>query len=170
MSLHPRGLIALSSAGSNALAEALRKLPNDLADPVPLCERIAQLLDVVVPLTESAELSDEDRAILVEFCQSDQRLLRFAEMSRAVDVETLESRLRAFPSIVTIHVLDNSFPLCGFSRDLPGQWPTGHIGIYPEEYLVTYAACLDPEHELHAVVRYVMCEGCEREMTDSGAS
>lgn len=54
--------------------------------------------------------------------------------------------------------------LCAFSREAPSQWPFGHIWIRIEEYERTAVACADPEHPLHWLARYTMCEGCEREL------
>jgi len=79
------GLLQLSPAGGHALYSALLSLPDDHAAPVPLCERIAQLLDVVVPLTERADIPAADRAILSSFCRSDRRLVNFAELTLAFD-------------------------------------------------------------------------------------
>jgi hypothetical protein len=61
-------------------------LPNDLKNPVPLCERIAQLLDVFMPLTRREDLSEDDRATLLAFCMTDHRLQNFAELIHGVDL------------------------------------------------------------------------------------
>ena len=34
-----------------------------------------------------------------------------------------------------IHVLHSGSPLCGFSRALPGEWPTGHVWISLREFI-----------------------------------
>ncbi len=82
----------LSVEGSAALVEALESLPKDQEDPVDLCERIAQLLDVVTPLTRREDLPAEDRQILLAFCQSDDRLLTMAELIRVHDLATILAR------------------------------------------------------------------------------
>jgi len=84
----PTGLLQLSREGGEALAAALLKLPDDRANPVPLCERIAQLLDVVAPLTRRADLPEADRRLLLAFCQNDRRLRSFANLTLAVDRAT----------------------------------------------------------------------------------
>lgn len=61
---------------------------------------------------------------------------------------------------VRIHVLVYGLPLCRFSLDAPARWPIGEIWIRRSQYTETSAACSDPEHELHSVQRFKMCEGC----------
>lgn len=70
--------------------------------------------------------------------------------------------------VIRIHVLVGGFVLCRFLDRPRGQWPIGEIWIRREEYEDTHAACLDPEHELHAVMRHAMCDGCVHAMTASG--
>jgi len=159
------GLLQLSPDGGHALAQALSKLPSDLQNPVPLCERIAQLLDVVVPLTTRADLSEADRAILRAFCTSDRRLLAFAALTSALDAAVVRSAA-ALLAPVTIHVLDDGLPLCRFSLRPPVYWPAGHIWVRPEQYEENAAACNDPEHELHSILPYTMCDACGRAMVD----
>lgn len=68
-----------------ALIEALTSLPNDYENPAPLCARINQLLDVVMPLTQREDLSPEDQAVLLEFCQADHRLENLTLLIHALD-------------------------------------------------------------------------------------
>lgn len=90
--LHDHGLLGLSPKGSDALATALGKLPVSPDRPTEVAERIAQLLDVVMPLTRREDLCEEDQEILLAFCMSDRRLLSFATM--LVEMEaTLRARL-----------------------------------------------------------------------------
>src|SRR5262245_41276333 len=60
-----------------------------------------------------------------------------------------------------IHILNAGAPLCGFARRPPRYWPLGDIWIRPKDYEVNAAACRDPKHELHAIVKFAMCRGCE---------
>jgi hypothetical protein len=74
----------LSDAGITAVAEALSTLPDD--DSAPLCERIAQVLDVVVPLVGRTDLPDADRRIIFALCHSDRRLVHLAEITQVTDL------------------------------------------------------------------------------------
>lgn len=64
--------------------------------------------------------------------------------------------------VIRIHVIVQIYPLCGFSHEPPMRWPNGEIWIRRSQYKETAAACRDPEHELHSMQRFTMCEECER--------
>jgi hypothetical protein len=34
----------------------------------------------------------------------------------------------------TVHVLRDGWPLCQFSSELPGQWPTGHVWVRVDDW------------------------------------
>ena len=43
-----------------------------------------------------------------------------------------------------VHVLQHGLPLCGFSRDVPGKWPSGHSWTYADDLRnVTCRGCID---------------------------
>jgi len=65
---------------------------------------------------------------------------------------------------VTIHVLYDDLPLCRFSLRPFEHWPAGHIWVGPEQFEANAEACNDPEHELHSVLPYTMCDACGRAM------
>lgn len=77
----------LSPRGMTALLGALATLPDDRMNPVPLCERISQLLDVMGPLIAS-DLPIEDRTILLTVCYTDRRLVELAELINAMDARS----------------------------------------------------------------------------------
>jgi hypothetical protein len=41
-----------------------------------------------------------------------------------------------------VHVLVGGWPLCGFSRDVPGSWPAGHRWVRVGEPEANCPACL----------------------------
>ncbi len=85
----------LTKVGSMAVASALRSLPDDRRNPVPLCERISQVIDVLQPLTHHPELPASDRVILLAFCCSDHRLFELAELITVLDRIQLASMVEA---------------------------------------------------------------------------
>lgn len=40
----------------------------------------------------------------------------------------------------TVHILRHGMPLCGFSRDVPRDWPPGHLWVGLDDQ--TMATCL----------------------------
>ncbi len=48
----------------------------------------------------------------------------------APDVPVLPASPHAQPRI---HVLHRGFPLCRFTREMPGQWPTGELWVHKED-------------------------------------
>ena len=79
------GLPSLTQPARYALVDALATLPDDRHGRVPLCERIAQVLDVLVPLTERDDFSPADRKILQSWL-SDHSLLICAHLISALDL------------------------------------------------------------------------------------
>lgn len=63
--------------------------------------------------------------------------------------------------VVTMHLVNNGFPICCFHGAPISKWPLGHIPIAMGEYQANASACRDPEHDIHAVQRYEICINCE---------
>lgn len=60
------------------------------------------------------------------------------------------------PEMTTWHVLRHGFPLCGFSKEVPREWPEGHRWCRPEE-----VERIDPE-------KGRLCTGCKLGLTVGG--
>ncbi len=79
-----RKLEALSPHARELVDRALSSLPDDVADPVPLCARVACVLDALAPLTARYDLTADDRAIILGWC-SDGSLLTVCGIVHAMD-------------------------------------------------------------------------------------
>lgn len=53
---------------------------------------------------------------------------------------------------MTIHILFHGLPICGFSREVPANWPEGHKWISIDD------------RELH---QHLNCEGCKQALASS---
>lgn len=62
-------------------------------------------------------------------------------------------------SKVWIHVVDEGRALCSI-EGIPGHWPSGNISVHLSDVPSTARACVDPDHELHAIYRHEMCPNC----------
>lgn len=61
--------------------------------------------------------------------------------------------------VVTIHIVHDGRALCPiYGR--PGDWPPFNTWVGLRELATTAAACAEPNHELHSVMRYEMCSAC----------
>jgi hypothetical protein len=61
-------------------------------------------------------------------------------------------------NILTVHILHHGLPLCGFSHELPRDWPPGHKWVGKDEAeLATCALCQDRanQREYDALKRWV---------------
>ena len=77
--------------------------------------------------------------------------------------EAIQERCEALGApIVTNHVLFEGRAICGTMQGVPRDWPLGHIWIaFNDPQLPSLiAATRDPEHPLHAVMRFEMCPSC----------
>lgn len=63
--------------------------------------------------------------------------------------------------VVTIHLIDNGYPMCRFHGGRTHTWPLLHISIPRDEYEVNSAACRDPESLLNSLMRYEICKACD---------
>jgi hypothetical protein len=52
--------------------------------------------------------------------------------------------------MIYVHILHNGFPLCGFSKAVPAEWPDNHKWIG----LNVLAMSVPPDH--------IMCAGCSQ--------
>lgn len=81
-------LLELSEDAWKAITDALGSLPDDHLAPAPVCQRINELKDVLIPLTERVDLPAKDRAVLLTFCMSERRIQNFIELMTLWDSRT----------------------------------------------------------------------------------
>ena len=53
----------------------------------------------------------------------------------------------------TVHALKHGLPMCGFSRELPADWPDGHAWISFQEWELNKRGGADQGYEA--------CQGCD---------
>ncbi len=98
----------------------------------------------------------------ISFPFGPERVRLIWEDERWVLEQMIDAILVGLPPFITIHIVrEQGHPLCNFSNEVPGHWPFGHIWIRPHEYAESAAACADPDHVIHSIIPYHMCNGCE---------
>lgn len=76
---------SLTAGGCRALVEALQTLPDDLAHPAPLCERITAIAGVLEALSQRRDLEIADCAVFLWWATSQQGLMVCSQISMALD-------------------------------------------------------------------------------------
>ena len=86
-------------------------------------QRRCRLIDKAI----EESLTDDEKTELHDLQEKMLRHRKEAAPLPIKEVEELRDDLREDLERKIIHILNEGFPLCGFSSDFPVNWPEGHV-------------------------------------------
>lgn len=82
----PPGWSKLTSDGRKELLRVLADLPDDTADPAPLCERMNDVRDSLLLTVFTGKLPQSDREIVIEWTRSERSVAIIADLVAVAEV------------------------------------------------------------------------------------